>query len=426
MAITIDYSTYPYVINIGKSSPMVQIQSTPTEIWQLSVDTLHDVLRDLEDDVEGMPFPLTHVYVGSFTVSGATLAAIVDITDDYVVTFENGSYRVNLVGANNNVGDRATVNNVSVSSSNSAGLQDLNSLQIASFQGGVAVDVNSPFSGTEFPIGTRQTPVNNFDDAKTIADDRGLKTFYVARTTTLSTTTNLDGYSFVGDSPVTVTLTIDPSAQVANSEFRDLTITGTLDGGNILRDCSVLTLNYVNGIITRCAINGTITLGGGAQASLLECHSGVAGGGPGQTADIDFNGAGNSLILRDYDGGVTLENYAGGGDVSLDINSGRVIVDSTVTAGDIYVRGVATVDDQSTGTATVYDQTINKTVGDLGYGRKTLEEGSGATPGYLTIYSSDGILIGHKELYRDLAMTQGWTQGDTIFYEGELVLGPHP
>ena len=53
-------------------------------------------------------------------------------------------------------------------------------------------------------------------------------------------------------------------------------------------------------------------------------------------------------------------NYSGGGAVSMDMASGRVIVDSTVTAGEVYVRGIADVIDNSTGTTQVFDLTVNQ------------------------------------------------------------------
>ena len=57
-----------------------------------------------------------------------------------------------------------------------------------------------------------------------------------------------------------------------------------------------------------------------------------------------------------------LLNYSGGGAVSIDMNSGRVLVGPTVTAGTLTIRGVADVFDNSTGTAVVQDLTVNVAV----------------------------------------------------------------
>ena len=163
MPITIDWATY--TINIPKTD-MLLLQTTPIEVRQLDLTTFHETLRNLEDDPAGMPQPVTHNYSGPTSISGVILAQVVEILDPYTITFEDGQYAVNVVGGNSNVADKVNINNVGVRTANSAGLQDLTSLQAASFAGGsVAIDITSQYAGTIFPIGTRGYPVNNINDA---------------------------------------------------------------------------------------------------------------------------------------------------------------------------------------------------------------------------------------------------------------------
>ena len=61
------------------------------------------------------------------TLGGLTLSRVVEIIAPYTITFEDGQYAVNLVGANNNIADKTNVNQVSVRSSNSAGMVTVNS-----------------------------------------------------------------------------------------------------------------------------------------------------------------------------------------------------------------------------------------------------------------------------------------------------------
>jgi hypothetical protein len=103
---------------------MSLVQSTPTVVYELNLDTFRLTLKDLEDSPEGMPYPDTHRHNTTVTVGGVTLARVIEIINDYVIEFEDGQYAVNLVGANSNVGDRTIVNQVSVRSANSAGLTD--------------------------------------------------------------------------------------------------------------------------------------------------------------------------------------------------------------------------------------------------------------------------------------------------------------
>ena len=120
MAITINWLTK--VINVPRAD-MALVQASP-EIRQLDVDAFRLELKDIEDS-EGMPYVDTHRHVSTITVGGVTLARVVEIINGYTVTFEDGQYAVNLVGANNNIGDVTNVNQVSVRSSNSAGLTSI-------------------------------------------------------------------------------------------------------------------------------------------------------------------------------------------------------------------------------------------------------------------------------------------------------------
>lgn len=361
MAITVDWATK--VINVPKADTTL-IQSTPTEIRQLNLDTFRLTLRDLEDDFEGMPFDKTHNHNTTITVGGVTLARVVEIINGYTVTFEDGQYAVNLVGANSNVGDVVNVNQVSVRSANSAGLQDLSTILSAAYQGEVVVDFTNGQSGTDVPIGTRSTPVNNIADALIIAAKEGANTLRFAESTTLSNVTIPQGFILTSDSPALVKLTVNPSATVQGCEFTNVTFEGTADGNNIIRECLLLNVDYVSGFIFQCSLEGTISIVPGALCALLSCFSNTLAGQPNPI--IDFNGNGK-VILRDYQGAIELTNHtdtSGDGDLCLDFSSGVCIVRPSVTAGFIPIRGICRVVNQSTGTANVVDETVNQLVED--------------------------------------------------------------
>ena len=116
MAITIDWATK--VINI----PQDYLTDLGGGVYELDVNTFRLDLRDIEDNEEGIPFQYTHIHNTEVTLGGLTLSRVVEIIAPYTVTFEDGQYAVNLVGANNNIADRTNVNQVSVRSSNSAGM----------------------------------------------------------------------------------------------------------------------------------------------------------------------------------------------------------------------------------------------------------------------------------------------------------------
>lgn len=353
MAISIDWANS--IINVPKSA-MVQTQVTPQVIYQLELDYFRLALKDLEASDEGMNNLRTHSHNTSFVLGGAPYARVIKIINGFNVTFEDGQYAVNLVGANSDVAELSTVNQVSIRPNNSTGLQDLTSLHSGNYYGGVAIDTSSTFSGEIFPVGTRQNPVNNLTDAIKIAKNRGFRTFFVLKNLTLSTSDFSDGFIFQGDNPVSTTITILDGADVNNCEFNNLTVTGVIDNNNLVRQCALLDISHMNGFAFQCSLFGTIALGGGSQVNLLSCYSGVAGGGDGQMPHIDMGGSGQSLVVRDYHGGLGLANSSGTSASSLDMSSGRVHIDETVTGGAITIRGIADVEDNSTGSI-VNDET---------------------------------------------------------------------
>jgi hypothetical protein len=122
MAISVNWPTK--VINVPKAD-MTLVSSTPYEIRELNINTFRLALKDLEDDEQGQPWPTTHNHNTAVTVGGVTLARVVEIINGYTVTFENGNYAVNLIGANSNISDVVNLNSVQVRAANSAGLTDL-------------------------------------------------------------------------------------------------------------------------------------------------------------------------------------------------------------------------------------------------------------------------------------------------------------
>jgi len=116
MAITINWGNR--IINVPQSD-LTHISGL---LYELNIDVFRLRLKDLEDDEDGMIFQYTHNHNTTVSISGTTLARVVELVNGYTVTFEDGQYAVRLVGANSNIGDVTNINQVSIRSSNSAGL----------------------------------------------------------------------------------------------------------------------------------------------------------------------------------------------------------------------------------------------------------------------------------------------------------------
>jgi len=123
MSLSIDWSTR--VITIPKNY-LANIQLVPTEIYQLDLDVFRLDLKDIEDSDTGIVNPDTHRHNTEVSLSGITYARVIEIINGYTITFEDGQYAVNLIGANSNIADVVNVNQVSVRAANSAGLIAVN------------------------------------------------------------------------------------------------------------------------------------------------------------------------------------------------------------------------------------------------------------------------------------------------------------
>lgn len=227
-------------------------------------------------------------------------------------------------------------------------------IQYNSFAGGVHVDVLSAYTGTEYPVGTPREPVNNLADAVAIANSRGFETFHVKGNLSLDPALDYSDKTFIGESKTRTTLTLPSGAVLNNCEFLNSNVTGVLDSGARLRDCRIEDLSYVNGYIEECVLHGDILVSG--DIHLLNCW----GGAPGDPPVLDLTGGDPKVSLWNYSGQITVRNKTGAAAMSVELNSGLVILESTVTAGTITVRGVGRVEDNSVG-ASVTDETLGTT-----------------------------------------------------------------
>jgi len=274
LSISIDWSEG--IIYVPKDYTTL-VQSTPTEIRDLDTNQFRLDLKALEWGFPGMGFPRTHNHVPPIAVGGIELARVVEITQDYTITFEDGPWAVNLKGSNNNILDRTNKNQVSVNPGNSAGLVTSSAIEYSEYVNGIVVDEDNGFSGTVYPVGTMRKPVNNFTDAVLIAESRGINTFLLKSDVTLSTGHDISNKILMGENPSLTSLFVESGADVVNCEIQECTVEGTLDGNTVINRCVVNSIDYMNGEIRNSIINGPIVLGGGSVAHILSCFSGTPG-----------------------------------------------------------------------------------------------------------------------------------------------------
>lgn len=334
MTIAIDWISK--VISVFKVD-MDLIQSVPQVIYDLDLNAFHITLRDLEAAEDGAPWATTHSHNGEVTLAGLTYARIIEIIGGYTITFENGQYAVNLVGANSNVADKTNVNNVSVRPQNSAGLISSPAIEYASFNGGVTVDTSLTTSGTAYNLGTPANPVGNIPDALLVASVRGFTKLFIVGDITFTTGHNIVGFQIVGQSVLKSLITVDVGAIVTDAEFVSCSLQGALDANTSVRNSIIKDITGFNGFLIQCALAGTIVLGGNNEAHIVNCHDATAGGGP-SVATIDMGGSGQVLLVRGFEGGLKLINKTGSEAASIGVNKGRVELDSTIVNGELLIR----------------------------------------------------------------------------------------
>lgn len=90
-------------------------------LYELDLDAFRLALKAIEAG-EGISYEDIHRHTAGVTISGATAPLTVEIINGYTVEFENGAYRINIVGGNSNISDVTVLNTVQVASFNSFGL----------------------------------------------------------------------------------------------------------------------------------------------------------------------------------------------------------------------------------------------------------------------------------------------------------------
>ena len=299
---------------------------------------------------------------------------------------------------------------VILTSSSSATLSEQADIQFSSYSEQVFVNPDSPNSSAsiDFPSGTRRQPAETFSQALIIAADVGLNAIAFRGTHVLPVGPVFDDLSFIGDSESASTLSVPAGVTANNCEYENMMLTGTLDGESEVVDCSVGNLSVFSGDLHSCGLTGTITLAGGAQTSVLNCYSRVAGG---STPVIDMGGSGQSLIIRGYEGGIELQNKTGSDECSIDMSSGQIVLNDTVTTGTLWLRGVATWTNRSTyaGGATIEDELLDGKESVIM--RKIMRNKMITDPvtGILTVYDDDGVtVLIQANIYEDTSLAQAY------------------
>ena len=200
--------------------------------------------------------------------------------------------------------------------------------------GAVWIDSVNGTSGTGAGVGTITSPVDNIDDALTIATANNLSDLHIAPGSTVTPTGAVANYDLLGHE-----YTIDFNGQSFTGSYIEgafiaaSTVTGS---GIIFKEC----IFDSNVTLPPCTMrfcywgNATITAGSTGDFYLNDCRSRVAGSG---APSFDFNAVAVGLSIRSYSGGLKLTNMAAGDTASIEGTG--AITEVTSTGGSLALRG---------------------------------------------------------------------------------------
>ena len=230
-------------------------------------------------------------------------------------------------------------NSTGTTTVNTDGLMSKETITDISFNT-VWIDTESGMAGTTFPVGTQSSPVDNILDAYAIATARNIHAFNIRGSITLNT--DYVGWRFKGLSSLQKDIIDIDGYDISDSFFELLQINGTMGGTNAqFKECYLVSVSNLSGIVAESAFQGTITLG--------PIASGILGTRTNCVSDptiFDMNGPGRVLKLATA-GDIKLLNSSTSCDSTFGMAHGSVEIDSSCTAGLVNVSGICRVIDNS-------------------------------------------------------------------------------
>lgn len=292
---------------------------------------------------------ITNLTSGTFYRSGIGITTIAASCTGGTITIE-GEGRVvdNSNGAT--VVDRTTINmmfNEPLSIHTTPGVSG-NSMALSSFGGYIWIDTSSGYSGSTYPTGTQQQPVNNITDAKAIYAIWNIKQYKVKGNITLNSAHA--GWVFEGSEGATNSIINLDNQNVAGAIFKQCTLLGQCNGLINAIECNMSNVTDVNGFFLNTSLAGNFTLKTGISVGFLNGYI-----VPGTT--IDMNGS-TSLTFSNYDGDVTISNL-NTGKTFYRSGTGKTIFDTTCQYGTATVEGEGRTEIITGAHITLNDNTIS-------------------------------------------------------------------
>jgi len=255
-------------------------------------------------------------------------------------------------------------------------------------------------AGSDYPIGLFDEDVasnmmsNNFPDAIVLSEKFNANDFHIHSDITIPSGTVLDYYVMSGH--ISFTLTFEAGCVTNNLKFEGVTITGVLNGPCEFKNCHLVDVSGVEGMLEHCTYEGTVTAKDGGMLHI--------NGGKSHTQTPVVLSVGTAMInAADLYGMFEIADKTGIMEVNMHFGFGMVTVADSCTEGSIYLAGSGQSIDNSNG-AVVVSQMVDPAAG----GSLTTEQNTMLTDLHdealgkwvvdpqgntLTLYRADGITV---------------------------------
>lgn len=221
---------------------------------------------------------------------------------------------------------------------------------ILAYDGILVYDEIDGVSGTTYPTGTRYQPVNNPTDLKQLQTDLDITEVLLRSDMNCITGVSFFNTLFRSKTAAVWIYFVGQEDGFHGCYFSTLRLNGDVGHSEIVvKDCALANLDNMAGIADNCHFMGNIHIASGHNLNTSHCVSGIPGN---ESPSVDMNaGHTTTLSVRDYSGGLKIYNCDTSGDTAtLEYVAGKAHLLSGNTDGLISVRGVVSLNDQTSGT----------------------------------------------------------------------------
>lgn len=325
------------IITVNKPDVVVTIQDLHNKIREFEDDLVNTNIKEIVSSSGKEP-------LGSENYVGITLTLL----NGWQLSFEERTGPETTqcyVTGGNFVGEiyPTAFTQVIIEQSSSPTLTSLSTIEYMSYSNAINYDVNSPYSGTDYPIGNREYPVNNLADAIAINDKMKFNRIVLLSDLTITETFDVSNIKFYSGIGRNLSVTLENNTITAGSSFENLFIQGVNNGKINCINCVLGAINGFEGEAKKCLIGDDIALSGQSDNYLLDCNVYVSDYSVYKVIDLN----GKKLNIMRSRGNYEIRNKTSADTLFIDLVSGMLKIDSTCVAGTIVVGGDVVIEDNS-------------------------------------------------------------------------------